>query len=65
MGRGRDKTIQLGDLKNMSPRESSAVMAAAKLGRIKVHGTAVVRDVSGNARYDHPSKAGQYNEDRI
>jgi len=65
MGRGRDKTIQVSDLNNMSPCESGALMAAAKLGRVKVHGTAVVRDAKGNARYDEPKRAGQYNEDRI
>jgi len=65
MGRGRDKTIQMGDFKNMSPRESSAVAAAVKLGRLKVRGTAVVRDESGNARYDDPKMAGQYGEDNV
>ena len=65
MGRGQDYVIQGSDFKNMSPGESSAVMAAAKLGRIKIRGTAVVRDSNGNARYERPELAGKYNEDRL
>ncbi len=65
MGRGRDKIILGSDIKNMSPRESSALMAAARIGRVKVTGTAVVRGADGNARYDNPDRAGQYGEDRV
>ena len=40
-------------------------MAAARIGRVKVTGTAVVRGADGNARYDNPDRAGQYGEDRV
>lgn len=65
MGRGRDKVILGSDIKNMSPAESSALMGAARVGRVKITGTAVVRGADGNARYDDPKRAGQYGEDRV
>ncbi len=65
MGRGKDKTVSVNDLRNMSPREQSALLGAARLGRVKVRGTAVVRDAAGNVRYDEPKRAGTYGENNI
>ena len=65
MGRGRDMIVLSSDIPNMSPRESSMLMAAANLGRVKVSGSAVVRGADGNARYDEPKRAGQYGEDHV
>lgn len=62
MGRGRDKRIDGNDLKNMSPQEVGAVLNAARTGRVKVTGAAVVRSKSGNVKYDNPSLAGSYHE---
>jgi hypothetical protein len=49
----------------MSHAELNAIGNLAKMGKIKGHGTAVVRDASGNAKYDDPKLAGTYNEDRL
>ena len=65
MGRGRDKTISLADMKNMSPDEQYAVVNAVRLGRVKAKGTALVRDRHGNARYEKPALKGKYGEDNV
>ena len=65
MGRGKDKTIILSDLQNMSPREQGAVMNAVTLGRIKAKGTALVRGPDGNARYDAGAQPGKFNEEKV
>ena len=65
MGRGRDKTINERDLQNMSPQERGAVFNMAKMGRVRVNGTSVVRGKDGNVRYTDPKKAGRYNEDKL
>lgn len=66
MGRGRDKTISADDIKNMSPAETNGLMNLAKMGKVKIRGTAVVRSAkSGNAQYQDPALAGTYNEDKL
>jgi len=66
MARGKDKTVELGDVKNMSPGEQSGLMNLVKTGKVKIKGTAVVRDAdTGNARYEKPDLAGTYNEDEL
>jgi hypothetical protein len=65
MGRGRDKTINADDIKNMSPGEVSGVMNLAKMGKVKIRGTAVVRSKSGNVQYQDPAFAGSYNEGKL
>ncbi len=66
MARGKDKRIELGDVKNMSPGEQSGLMNLVKMGKVKVKGTAVVRSAdSGNARYENPDLAGTYNEGEL
>lgn len=66
MGRGRDKTINVGDIKNMSPDDSRGLANLVRMGKVKVKGTAVVRSAkSGNAQYEDPALAGTYNEDAI
>ena len=65
MGRGKDKTINASDLGSMSPRELAALGNAARLGLIKIKGTALVRGADGNARYDPGATPGQYNEDKV
>lgn len=65
MGRGKDKKILGSDIPNMSPQEQGAVMNAARMGKVKITGTAVVRDASGNAKYADKSKAGNYGEDKL
>lgn len=66
MARGKDKTIELGDIKNMSPGESRAVMNLVSTGKVRIKGTAVVRSAAtGNARYENPDLAGTYNEDKL
>lgn len=70
MGRGRDKRIESGDLKNMSPEEQGAVNQIIRnrglLPNVRVEGTAVVRShEDGNARYGEGSEPGKYNEDKL
>jgi len=66
MARGKDKTIELGDIANMSPGESRAVMNLVTTGKVKIKGTAVVRSAdSGNVRYENRDLAGTYNEDKL
>jgi hypothetical protein len=66
MGRGRDKRIELDDIKTMSPQETSGLLNAVRMGKVKVTGTAVVRKASsGNARYEDRKLAGTYNEDKL
>ncbi len=66
MARGKDKTVELGDVKNMSPGEQSGLMNLVKTGKVRIKGTAVVRSAdSGNARYENPDLAGTYNEDKL
>lgn len=66
MGRGRDKSISLDDIRSMSPQESGGLANLVKMGRVKIKGTAVVRSAdSGNARYEKPELAGTYNEDTL
>jgi Holliday junction resolvase len=66
MARGKDKTIELGDIKNMSHDERGGLFNLVKMGKVKVKGTAVVRSAdSGNARYEKPDLAGTYNEDKL
>jgi len=65
MGRGKDKTISGSDIASMSPSERSGLGNAALMGLLQVSGTAVVRDKNGNAKYDDPSRAGKYNEDKL
>lgn len=62
MGRGKDKTYDQRDMKNMSPGElNSALMRATK-----IEGTAVVRKAgSGNVVYGKHSKPGRFNEDNL
>lgn len=65
MGRGRDKIINERDLRNMSPQERGAVMNMARMGRVRVNGSSVVRGKDGNVKYTDPNKAGRYNEDKL
>jgi hypothetical protein len=66
MARGKDKTIALDDIKNMSPGDSRGLVNLVRMGKVKVKGTAVVRSAdSGNARYENPDLAGTYNEDKL
>lgn len=66
MARGKDKTISAKDIGNMSPQERAGLGNLAKMGRVKVRGSAVVRSRgSGNAKYDDPKLAGTYSEDNI
>ena len=66
MGRGRDKTINVYDIKNISPDDSRGLANLAKMGKVKIRGTAVVRSAkSGNAQYQDPALAGTYNEDKL
>ena len=62
MGRGKDKRILGSDIPNMSRRELNNALVKA----VRITGTAVVRSrSSGNARYEDPSQAGRYNEDKL
>ncbi len=66
MARGKDKTVELGDIKNMSPGEQTALFNAARMGRVKIEGTAVVRTAdSGNVKYADPQQAGNYGEENV
>ena len=65
MGRGKDKTISGKDIPNMSPREQAGLATMARMGRVKITGTAVVRKADGNAKYSDPKKAGSYGEDKL
>lgn len=66
MARGKEKTINVDDIKTMSPDESRGLMNLVKTGKVKIKGTAVVRSAdSGNARYENPDLAGTYNEDKL
>jgi hypothetical protein len=66
MGRGRDKSISLDDIRSMSPQDGGGLANLVKMGRVKIKGTAVVRSAaSGNARYEKPELAGTYNEDKL
>ena len=65
MGRGKDKRIELRDIQNMSPVEVSSVLNAISLNRVKIRGTALVRDRHGNARYGKGSSAGRYGEQNV
>ncbi len=66
MARGKDKKIELGDIKNMSPGETNGLMNLVRMGKVKVKGTAVVRSAdTGDARYEKPDLAGTYNEDKL
>ncbi len=65
MGRGKDKTISSKDIANMSPKELAGLGNLARMGRVKIAGTAVVRGKDGNAKYNDRKKAGQFNEDKI
>ena len=62
MGRGKDKTIRQGDLKNMSPGELNNALVRAT----SIKGTAVVRKSgSGNVVYGKHSRPGRFNEDNL
>jgi hypothetical protein len=66
MARGKDKTINADDIKNMSPDESRGLANLVRTGKVKIKGTAVVRSAdTGNARYEKPDLAGTYNEDEL
>lgn len=58
-------TVHGRDIPNMSPGERQALGNMARMGKLKFEGTAVVRDANGNARYDDPSRKGQYHEDKL
>lgn len=72
MGRGKDKTISGTDIANMDARERQALSRRLQagnsgvMGKVRGFGTAVVRSkATGNVRYDRPSDAGKFNEDKI
>ena len=65
MGRGKDKTINASDVGSMSPRELASLGNAARMGRLKIKGTVLVRGADGNARYDPGAQPGKYNEDNV
>lgn len=71
MGRGKDKTINLNDVRNMDERERASLGNllsgnVGRVGKVRINGTAVVRKASnGNARYENPALAGTYNEDSL
>lgn len=66
MGRGRDKSISIDDVRNMSPGESQGLANLVKMGKVKIHGTAVVRSRdTGDVQYQDPAFAGSYNEDKL
>ena len=65
MGRGRDKTICLSDVRGMSDRDLCILGNHASLRNLKFKGTAVVRDACGNVRYADSQEAGKYGEKNV
>lgn len=51
-------TYNQDDLQSMTQKERNNVF----LHKVKIKGTGVVRDASGNVKYDDPAKVGNYGE---
>jgi len=56
-----EKTYNLDDLKAMPSGQAVALLIKS----IEISGTIVVRDKNGNIKYDDPTLAGTYGENKL